>query len=911
MMKNIKKSLQLRKTSAESTSSSKSTKQQPAPGSAQPGSIPPPPPAKNNLPGVASSNASTLSTASSSSSSSSAASPAVTSLHNIHTSSSGPSSSSTLPAGAANPERRYPAAGPNGSSNLNGLPAAPPSIVVSTSTEMPSDPMPLQSPLGKSMGAETPPRASTLNRLRSPQGTPKDTIPLVKPPRKQRSSRFVTPERVDIEKLPSFSEVAHTDRPELFVRKLNQCSVVFDFNDASSELKGKQIKAAALHDMLEYITTQRGVITENVYPEVVKMFATNLFRSIPPQVNPIGDAFDPEEDEPVLEMAWPHLQIVYEFFLRFVESPDFNTNIAKRYIDQQFVLNLLELFDSEDPRERDFLKTTLHRIYGKFLNLRAFIRRSINNVFFQFIYETERHNGIAELLEILGSIINGFALPLKEEHKLFLTRVLLPLHKVKSLSLYHPQLAYCVVQFLEKDAALTEEVLLGLLRFWPKVNSPKEVMFLNEVEEILDVIDPIEFTKIQVPLFTQLGRCVNSQHFQVAERALYYWNNEYIVNLMGDNIGTILPIVFPSLYQNSRTHWNRTIHGMIYNALKLFMEINPELFDECVHNYKQNKIAEQQALVKRYEAWQKMRTVAAQNAGGKLPEEMAKQADYPPPPPPPVDESDFPDPSIELSHAALEADALDFAIERTGFTSEGPVLGLAPQDGYNQNQPSAAAQYAEAHGGAPAATAPNVRRKSALPGRQDSMEIVIHRPDTSEAPFQAKNIPYDRLMESWAVVASTLPLWKNRKNVTITYQPTEDDSSASGFLDIIEFNNVKSDPEKAPTKVVGVDKNENPSELDNDDSEEPSDGNAAKFKWRGKGPLAISSSKWQILGYFLADDPARKDEDWFTPAGLDIYVRNSKVFSREKIQRLIEACQQNEDETVRKVAAEFFEIPRD
>lgn len=35
----------------------------------------------------------------------------------------------------------------------------------------------------------------------------------------------------------------------------------------------------------------------------------------------------------------------------------------------------------------------------------------------RFIFETERHNGVAELLEILGSIINGFALPLKEEHK--------------------------------------------------------------------------------------------------------------------------------------------------------------------------------------------------------------------------------------------------------------------------------------------------------------------------------------------------------------------------------------------------------------------------------------------------------------------------------------------------------------
>jgi len=301
----------------------------------------------------------------------------------------------------------------------------------------------------------------------------------------------------------------------------------------------------------------------------VRKFATNLFRSIPPPVNPTGDAYDPEEDEPVLELAWPHLKIVYEFFLRFVESPDFNTNIAKRYIDQLFVLNLLELFDSEDPRERDFLKTTLHRIYGKFLNLRAPIRRSINNVFFHFIYETERHNGIAELLEILGSIINGFALPLKEEHKSFLMRVLIPLHKAKTLSMYHPQLAYCVVQFLEKDPALAEEVVLGLLKYWPKVNSPKEVMFLSEMEEVLDVIDPNEFRKIMCPLFRQLARCINSQHFQVAERALYYWNNEYIVNLMSENLSSILPIVFPALFTNSKHHWNRWVPPLsrsIYQA---------------------------------------------------------------------------------------------------------------------------------------------------------------------------------------------------------------------------------------------------------------------------------------------------------------------------------------------------------
>lgn len=39
------------------------------------------------------------------------------------------------------------------------------------------------------------------------------------------------------------------------------------------------------------------------------------------------------------------------------------------------------------------------------------------------------------------SIINGFALPLKHEHKVFLVKVLLPLHKPRCLSLYHAQVS--------------------------------------------------------------------------------------------------------------------------------------------------------------------------------------------------------------------------------------------------------------------------------------------------------------------------------------------------------------------------------------------------------------------------------------------------------------------------------------
>ena len=47
------------------------------------------------------------------------------------------------------------------------------------------------------------------------------------------------------------------------------------------------------------------------------------------------------------------------------------------------------------------------------------------------------------------------------------------------------------------------------------MHSPKEVMYLNELEEILDVIEPSEFSRIMVPLFKKLAQCVSSAHFQV------------------------------------------------------------------------------------------------------------------------------------------------------------------------------------------------------------------------------------------------------------------------------------------------------------------------------------------------------------------------------------------------------------
>merc|ERR1712151_1182655 len=235
--------------------------------------------------------------------------------------------------------------------------------------------------------------------------------------------------------------------------------------------------------------------------------------------------------------------------------------------------------------------------------LRSFTRRAIQHVFFKVIYESESHNGVGELLEILGSIINGFALPLKEEHKEFLTKALVPLHKVKSLASFYQQLSYCMAQFVEKDPRLSYDIITSMLRYWPVSITAKQVLFLNELEEMLELTQPAEFHRMQVVLFRRLALCIRFPHFQVAERTLFFWNNDYIVKLINQNRRELFPIILGALYKNSKEHWNSAVHGLTFNVLKLLMEADPQLFDDCSAKHRQDEEEEESREKNRALKW--------------------------------------------------------------------------------------------------------------------------------------------------------------------------------------------------------------------------------------------------------------------------------------------------------------------
>ncbi|KAG0498376.1 hypothetical protein HPP92_003067 [Vanilla planifolia] len=136
-----------------------------------------------------------------------------------------------------------------------------------------------------------------------------------------------------------------------------------------------------------------------------------------------------------------------------------------------------------------------------------------------------------------------------------------------------------------------------------------------------------------VPLFRQISRCLNSLHFQVAERSLFLWNNDHVRNLITQNRKVVLPIIFLAVERNLRGHWKPGRTRLTLNVRKLFSDADQALFNECLLRFQENEPKERELQAKRPtgSAWRTRRLQGRRH-------HKASFSAYPRPPkwPPPV-----------------------------------------------------------------------------------------------------------------------------------------------------------------------------------------------------------------------------------------------------------------------------------
>ena len=112
--------------------------------------------------------------------------------------------------------------------------------------------------------------------------------------------------------LPSFRDVPNSEKQSLFIKKLHLCAFTFDFTDQSKNVREKEVKRQTLLELADYINQKDGAkFTESVAEDVIFMLNNNLFRALPATKSHDQDNLDPDEEEPTLEPAWPHLQVSF------------------------------------------------------------------------------------------------------------------------------------------------------------------------------------------------------------------------------------------------------------------------------------------------------------------------------------------------------------------------------------------------------------------------------------------------------------------------------------------------------------------------------------------------------------------------------------------------------------------------
>ena len=193
-----------------------------------------------------------------------------------------------------------------------------------------------------------------------------------------------------------------------------------------------------------------------------------------------------------------------------------------------------------------------------------------------------------------------------------------------------------------------------------------------------------------------------------------------------------------------------------------------------------------------------------------------------------------------------------------------------------------------------------------------SHSIAIRPPRatvTASSLEGAKHDPpsVDWLAGTWHITHSSLPMWKSKRNVRVTYTPQTATSSSTQVDDLVSYQGLSSD--KTST-VRGIDTIQ-------------SAGDTGAWDWRGKGWLMIASSRWEVLGWGNVNDAGAavdggvEDAQWvvtyfsktiFTPAGIDIYSRKKEGLSTELIESIKDALTSVEDPLVRKSVEGLFEV---
>ena len=127
-----------------------------------------------------------------------------------------------------------------------------------------------------------------------------------------------------------------------------------------------------------------------------------------------------------------------------------------------------------------------------------------------------------------------------------------------------------------------------MLRYWPTGNTGKELLFLNELEDLFEPLEPDHVRGYVKPLGRRLARCIASSCSQIVERVMYLWNSPAFTLLFirdKQNVTVLAPLVYDALRHCSEDTSNASLRQMAIHVIGILMDSNTELVEQLAESY--------------------------------------------------------------------------------------------------------------------------------------------------------------------------------------------------------------------------------------------------------------------------------------------------------------------------------------
>lgn len=244
--------------------------------------------------------------------------------------------------------------------------------------------------------------------------------------------------------------------------------------------------------------------------------------------------------------------------------------VLEQLISRNFIKSIVQRLRTPFQSEQAEIEELINSLNSSLVVQRATIFHSMVNLIEGYRDEAYTHYCVAPCLRFFANYFSTNAI--NNNHITFFRSSIFRLYSTPSVNEYYQQLIKISHIFYQKDTSLAVWCQDYLLRHWPKTSSMKQVIYLKQIADLSQSIQPHVNERMTEMLFRKVAGCIRSSNFKVSNAGLELTRNQAFLQTYSKMVDLTYPLLLPAVQKASR-HWNE-------NVKQLALEVTQYLFSK-------------------------------------------------------------------------------------------------------------------------------------------------------------------------------------------------------------------------------------------------------------------------------------------------------------------------------------------